>query len=64
MPRPHGGKLVNRFIEKATPDIEELPTFEINTNLSEDILNLSYGVFSPLEGFLCNNDLENVIKEK
>jgi len=64
MPRPHGGKLVNRFIEKATPDMEELPTFEINTNLAEDIQNIANGVFSPLEGFLNNNDLENVVKEK
>ena len=44
--------------------IAELPKLEINTDSSEDIINISTGVFSPLVGFLYNNDLENVIKEK
>ncbi len=64
MPKPHGGKLINRTIKKEISDASELPTFEINTNLSEDILNISKGVFSPLEGFLSNNDLQNVLNEK
>lgn len=64
MPKPHGGKLVNRLIKKEPSDTNGLSEFEINTNLSEDILNIANGVFSPLEGFLCNNDLENVITEK
>jgi sulfate adenylyltransferase len=63
MPKPHGGKLINRQIEKTT-DIKEIPKFEVNTNLSEDILNIANGVFSPLEGFLCHNDLDNIINEK
>ncbi|PNX46406.1 MAG: sulfate adenylyltransferase, partial [Thermoplasmata archaeon M8B2D] len=36
----------------------------INTNLSEDIINIANGVFSPLEGFLVKNDFENVLNEK
>ncbi len=64
MPKPHGGKLINREINKKPSDLSELPTFEINTNLSEDLLNISHGIFSPLEGFLCNNDLKNVLTEK
>lgn len=64
MPKPHGGKLINREINKKPSDLSELPTFEINTNLSEDLLNISHGIFSPLEGFLCNNDLKNVLSEK
>ncbi len=64
MPKPHGGKLINREIKQKPSDLSELPTFEINTNLSEDLLNISHGIFSPLEGFLCNNDLKNVLTEK
>jgi sulfate adenylyltransferase len=64
MPRPHGGKLISRTIQKQHPDTTQLPTFEISTNLSEDILNIATGVFSPLEGFLCKNELENVIADK
>ncbi len=64
MSKPHGGKLINRYIKKDQIQLAEIPEFEINTNLSEDILNIAKGVFSPLEGFLCYNDLENVINEK
>ena len=64
MSKPHGGKLVDRHIKKELSDIEGFPKFEINTDISEDILNISHGVFSPLEGFLCNNNLENVLNEK
>jgi len=64
MPKPHGGKLISRSIKKELSETAELPKLEINTNLSEDIINISKGVFSPLEGFLHNNDLENVLNEK
>ena len=61
MPKPHGGKLINRTTKQ---DIKGIPQYEINTNLSEDIINIANGVFSPLEGFLYDNDLENVITHK
>jgi len=64
MIRPHGGKLVDRHIKKKNMEILEFPKFEISTNTSEDILNIANGIFSPLEGFLCKNDLNNILKEK
>jgi len=64
MPKPHGGKLVNRYLKKETEYKLDLPKISINTNLAEDVLNISNGVFSPLEGFLYKNDLENVLKDK
>jgi len=64
MPKPHGGKLIDRHIKKDLSETAKLPKSEINTNLAEDIENIAKGVFSPLEGFLCKNDLENVVKEK
>ena len=63
MPAPHGGKLIDRKIKKQI-DTKDLTQFEINTNLSEDIINIANGVFSPLEGFLVKNDFENVLTEK
>jgi len=63
MPAPHGGKLINRKTKKQI-DTKGLTQFEINTNLSEDIINIANGVFSPLEGFLVKNDFENVLNEK
>lgn len=64
MSKPHGGKLINRLVKKESSDVAEIPKLEINTDLSEDVLNISNGVFSPLEGFLYDNDLESVVKEK
>ena len=64
MPKPHGGKLITRQIKKQPNDLNEYPQIEINTNLAEDIINISTGVFSPLEGFLTKNNLENVITQK
>ena len=64
MPRPHGSKLINRYAKKTYPDIKEFTTFDINTNLAEDILNIAHGVFSPLTGFLCYDDLDAVVHHK
>jgi len=64
MSKPHGGKLIDRLTKKESYNTNGFSKFEINTNLSEDILNIANGVFSPLEGFLCNNDFENVISNK
>ena len=64
MPKPHGGKIIERKISKDKIQINGMPTLEINTNLSEDVLNIANGVFSPLEGFQSKNDLENIIAHK
>ena len=52
MIRPHGGELVNRNLKKNNIEVKEYPRFEISTNISEDILNIANGIFSPLKGFL------------
>jgi len=64
MPRAHGNKLISRHLKKELQNLNEITKIKINTNVSEDLLNIANGVFSPLKGFLCYNDLENVVKEK
>ncbi|MFB0563669.1 MAG: sulfate adenylyltransferase, partial [Candidatus Lokiarchaeia archaeon] len=69
MPKPHGGKLVNREIaehekEKLLEQASELPTIDINEGLAKDVENIAKGVFSPLEGFLLEGDYSNVLDEK
>ena len=64
MPKPHGNKLINRYITKETTEFEDIPTFEININLAEDVMNIASGVFSPLTGFLNYNDLHSVVHHK
>ena len=64
MPRAHGNRLISRHLKKEPQNLEDIKKIEIDTNISEDVLNIANGVFSPLKGFLCYNDLENVVKEK
>ena len=64
MPRPHGNRLINRYITKEPTEFEDLPSYEIGTNLAEDVMNIASGVFSPLTGFLTFNDLHDVVTHK
>ncbi len=56
--KPHGGVLVNR-ITKADPT----GLFSITTSedLANDVENIADGIFSPLEGFLGQQDFESVV---
>lgn len=57
---PHGGRLVNRVVHK---DVTGLERVDVPVELQRDIRNIGIGVFSPLEGFLCCNETESVLKE-
>ena len=54
----HGGKLVNRIIEK---DPAGLFSISITNDLANDVENIADGIFSPLEGFLNQQDFESVV---
>ena len=55
--KPHGGKLVNRN-SKADPS--GLFSIQISDDLANDVENIADGIFSPLEGFLGQQDFETV----
>ena len=57
--KPHGGNLVNRF---SNIDPSDLSSIEITTDLANDVENIADGIFSPLEGFLTQQDFENVVE--
>ena len=57
---PHGGKLINKYIQKKSDD---LPTFEVSSDIRNDVENIATGVFSPLVGFVGQEDFLNVLKE-
>lgn len=59
MPAPHGGKLIYRVNEKKS--IDGMDKIEVSKEIAHDIENIAYGIFSPLEGFLCREDFENVL---
>jgi sulfate adenylyltransferase len=55
---PHGGKLVSRITIK---DPTDLISISIDTDLANDVENIADGIFSPLEGFLIQEDFEKVV---
>jgi len=57
---PHGGKLINRISKNI--DIKDLYQLQINLELANDIENIADGIFSPLQGFMCKHDFENVVQ--
>ena len=56
--KPHGGTLVNRM---SGIDASGLFSISVTGDLASDIENIADGIFSPLEGFLFQQDFESVI---
>ena len=56
----HGGKLVNRVTNS---DPSGLFSIDISADLANDVENIADGIFSPLEGFLNQQDFESVISK-
>ncbi len=66
IPKPHGGRLVNRVAkgkrrEALLEEAGELPSIEISYERLIDLLDIAYGAFSPLEGFLLQEDYLHVL---
>jgi sulfate adenylyltransferase len=61
IPSPHGGKLVNRFVASDNKT-EGMPVIQVSNDLRNDIENIADGVFSPLEGFVGEEDFNSIMK--
>lgn len=61
IPFPHGGRLVNCNIPKKYET--ELPVIDISNDLRNDLENIADGIYSPLEGFIHENDFNNIISK-
>lgn len=67
MIKPHGGTLINRQItgdnrDKLLEQSREMPVITLSSALRKDAQNIASGLYSPLEGFLCKEDMENVLE--
>ncbi len=58
---PHGGRLVERYIDKYPYDIKELARIRLTVEQQMDVEQIAIGAFSPLEGFMVRDDLEGVL---
>lgn len=66
--RPHGGRLINRAVtgrrkEALIEEASQLPKVEVTFETAVDIENIAYGVLSPLEGFLNQEDYLHVLQD-
>ena len=61
IPRPHGGELINRFVT-TNKNLEGMFSIEVSNDIRNDIENIADGVFSPLEGFVREDDFQNILK--
>jgi len=62
---PHGGKLIERVIDpaQAQKEIQGLKQLPIRGQLARECINIAYGFFSPLEGFMSRADVDSVVKD-
>ncbi len=64
--RPHGGRLVNRIVrgkrrERLLEEAREIPRLELSLVKAIDVEDIAHGAFSPLEGFLVQEDYHTVL---
>jgi len=67
MIQPHGGSLVNKELpkfekERILNQASEFEKIQINNETAKVIKNIGFGIFSPLEGFLNENDYRYVLE--
>lgn len=62
---PHGGKLVDRILEpeKAHEKIQGLKAIPIRGPSARECISIAFGFFSPLEGFMLQDDVDSVVKD-
>jgi sulfate adenylyltransferase len=64
--RAHGGRLIDQNMdpgerERFLSEVSELPALEVDVTTAQDLANIAHGVYSPLEGFMGQGDLESVL---
>ena len=68
MIEPHGGSLVDRVVtdeheKQIRSEIAETPTIHLDTAGYQDLINISNGRYSPLTGFMSQNDFLKVVHD-
>jgi sulfate adenylyltransferase len=61
IPPPHGGRLVNRLVASDSKT-DGMLAIQVSSDLWNDIENIADGVFSPLEGFVGEQDFQSIVK--
>ena len=61
---PHGGELIERIAAPAdAPHLAAgLPRLPVRDSIAREVINLAYGFFSPLDGFMVRSEVDSVVK--
>ncbi len=67
MIQPHGGNLINKELpnmekKRISEQIDEFEKIQVNPQTVKVIKNIAFGVFSPLEGFMNENNYRYVLE--
>ena len=62
IPSPHGNKLIDRFVISEKKNMDGMYTLQVSNDLRNDIENIADGIFSPLEGFVGEDDFQSIVK--
>jgi sulfate adenylyltransferase len=65
---PHGNRLVDRYLDadrsaQLRDEFEDYPSIRLDQNLYYDFVNIASGAYSPLTGFLSQNDFLKVVND-
>lgn len=61
---PHGGKLVERVLSpEQARSLQGLQQITVRDEIATECIDIAYGFFSPLEGFMGREDLDSVVRE-
>ncbi len=65
---PHGSRLINRVArdprrERLLEEAAALPRVELDLNQALEVENIAHGVYSPLEGFMCYEDVSCILED-
>jgi len=68
MIEPHGGKLVDKVVSgeyasQLRSDVSNQPSINLDTAGYQDLINISNGRYSPLEGFMTQSDFLKVVHD-
>jgi sulfate adenylyltransferase len=68
MIEPHGGDLVDRVLDdhrakRIADEVADVPGIELDRSQYQDAINIATGRFSPLTGFLTQNDFLKVVHD-
>ncbi|MFX1265946.1 MAG: sulfate adenylyltransferase [Promethearchaeota archaeon] len=67
MIQPHGGTLIDRTVsqkekQRISASFDEYTQIQVGRELAQEIHNIAYGVFSPLEGFQTSSEFQAVLE--